>query len=152
MTSRTSGARRRRITSADVGRYLKQLAAANRDPLTGNPAMSAVLAELSKIFIEGHNLSASDVLVNSMKSGGFKFDDRLDIKTLSLHKIREILDTPRVTKVDLVAIGTGRFAIPKSRMNRASREEIISLILSAVQHEESLNAISEEARRHRRTS
>ena len=47
----TSKARRKHITSADVGRYLKHLAALHRDPLTGNVAMSDALNEIAAILI-----------------------------------------------------------------------------------------------------
>jgi hypothetical protein len=52
----------------------------------------------------------------------------------------------------LATIGTERFGIAKSRMDRVPRDEIIKMIVSAMQHEESLNIISEEAQRHTRTS
>ena len=87
-----------------------------------------------------------------MAQGKFDFEDSLDLQSVSLEKVREILARSDFTKTDLITVGTVRFGIAKSRMIRVSREEIISMISSTIQHEESLAIISEEARRHTRTS
>lgn len=147
-----SKARRKQITSADVGRYLKHLAALNRDPLTGNVAMSAALQEIATLLIAAKAEPATKALGDFTAQNKFDFEEELDFQSLALDKVREILARPDITKSDLIIVGTERFGIPKSRMERVAREEIIKMISSAIQHEESLTIISEEAQRHTRTS
>jgi len=148
----TSKARRKHITSADVGRYLKHLAALNRDPLTGNVAMSDALNEIAVILIAAKAEPAAKVLANFTEQSRFQFEEEFDFQTLPLEKVREVLARQDLTKSDLATIGTERFGIAKSRMDRVARDEIIKMISSAMQHEESLTIISEEAQRHTRTS
>lgn len=144
--------RPKRITSADVGRYLKHLSALNRDPLTGNAAMSAALLEIATLLIAGKAAPAPKVLNQKLEQGGFNFEENYDLHALSLEKVREIIARPDLTKSELSAIGMERFGIAKSRMDRIPREEIVKAISAAMQHEESLAIISEEAQRHARTS
>ena len=148
----TSKSRRKHITSVDVGRYLKHLAALNRDPLTGNPGMSEALSEIAAVLIEGKAMPAAKVLATHTAQNAFEFDQEFELQTLSLTAIRDILARQDLTKADLTMIGMERFGIAKSRLERATREEIIGAISSAMQHEESLTIISEEARRQSRTS
>lgn len=154
MTSKSSNSksRRKHITAADVGRYLKQLAALNRDPLTGNVAMSDALKEIAAILMAAKAAPATKVLEAFTEQSKFDFEEEIDFQTLSLGKVREIINRSDLTKADLATIGTERFGIAKSRMDRVSRDEIIKMIGAAMQHEESLNIISEEAQRHSRTS
>ena len=147
-----SKVRKRRITSADVGRYLKHMAAVSRDPLTGNQAMSDALYEISAVLIAGKASPARTVLESHLAQKNFEFEEDLDLSALPLDRVRDVLGRSDLTKADLTIIGTERFGIAKSRMDRISRDEIIKVIMSAVQHEESLAIISEEAQRHSRTS
>ena len=148
----TSKSKRRHITAADVGRYLKHLAALNRDPLTGNVAMSDALNEIAALLIAARASPAATVLENFTEQSKFEFEEEFDFQSLPLEKVREILARSDLTKSELATIGTERFGIAKSRMDRVARDEIIMMISSAMQHEESLNIISEEAQRHTRTS
>jgi uncharacterized protein with von Willebrand factor type A (vWA) domain len=148
----TSTSGRKHITSADVGRYLKHLAALHRDPLTGNVAMSDALQEIASILISAKAAPAPRALNEFMAQRKFDFDEDLDLRSVSLEKVREILARTDLTKSDLTTVGTMRFGIAKSRMDRVSRDEIHNMISSAIQHEESLTIISEEAQRQTRTS
>jgi hypothetical protein len=114
--------------------------------------MSDALQEIAAILISAKTAPASKALGEFVAQSTFNFDEDVDFQSLSLERIREILARPDLTKFDLTTIGTERFGIAKSRMDRAARDEIISMIMSAVQHEESLAIISEEARRQTRTS
>lgn len=147
-----SKSRRKHITAADVGRYLKHLAALHRDPLTGNVGMSDALSEIAAILIAAKAAPAAKVIENFIEQSRFDFEEEFDFQTLPLEKVRELLSRPDLTKSDLATIGAERFGIAKSRMDRVPREEIIKTIASAMQHEESLSIISKEAQRHTRTS
>jgi hypothetical protein len=147
-----SKARRKHITSADLGRYLKHLAALHRDPLTGNVAMSDALHEIAAILIAAKAVPAAKALEEFTDQNKFDFENELDFQSLSLEKVREILEQAELTKSNLTTVGTKRFGIAKSRMSRVPREEIVKMIYSALHHEESLTIISKEAQRHIRTS
>lgn len=147
-----SSARRKQITSADVGRYLKHLALLNRDPLTGNVAMSGALHEIADILIAAKAVPAPKALGEFTAQNKFDFEEEADFQAMSLEKVREVLERTDLTKSDLATVGTERFGIAKSRMDRVPRDEIIKMISSALQHEESLAIISKEAQRHLRTS
>lgn len=147
-----SKTRRKHITSADVGRYLKHLAALNRDPLTGNVAMSEALQEIATILIAAKTVPTARTLEEFTSQRKFDFEEEFDFQSLSLDKVREVLARSDLTKSDLTTVGTERFGIAKSRMDRVPRSEIIKMISSAMQHEESLAIISEEAQRSIRTS
>ena len=148
----SSKSRRKHITAADVGRYLKHLAALNRDPLTGNVAMSDALNEIAAILIAAKAAPATGALKTFVEQSNFEFEEDFDFQALPLEKVREILARSDLTKSELTTIGTERFGIAKSRMDRVSRDELIKMVQSAIQHEESLDIISEEAQRHTRTS
>ncbi len=145
-------ARRKPITSADLGRYLKHLAALNRDPSTGNPALSEALCEIAAVLIAGKASPAKKVLEDHTAQKHFVFEDDVDVQSLSLDDVRKIVERPDVTKADLTVIGMERFGIAKSRMERSPREDIVKAISSAMQHEESLAIISAEAKRYSRNS
>lgn len=148
----SSKSRQRHITAVDVGRYLKHLAALNRNPLTGNVAMSDALYEIAEILIAAKAAPASKALEGFTTQDKFNFEEELDFKTMPLEKVREIIARHDLTKSDLEIVGSERFGIAKSRMKRVSRDEIVNMITSAIQHEESLDIISKEAQRHTRTS
>ena len=152
MKRSTSKPPRKHITSADVGRYLKNLAVIHRDPLTGNVAMSDALQEIAAILIAAKAAPAVKTLDEFTAQRNFNFEEELDLQSLPLEKVREILSRPELTQSNLVDVGTERFGIAKSRMVRVPRDEIIKMISSAIQHEESLAIISEEAQRQTRTS
>ena len=103
-----SKARRKHITSADVGRYLKHLAALNRDPLTGNVAMSNALQEISAILIAARATPAAKTLGQFAAQSIFDFEEEFDFQSLLLHKIREILARSDLTKSDLTTVGAER--------------------------------------------
>ena len=152
MRKPNSKAQKRHITAADVGRYVKHLAALHRDPLTGNAAMSSALNEIAAVLISARAAPATKALEKYTSQNEFNFEDEIDFETISLDKVREMLNRPELTKADLAIIGGERFGIARSRMERSNRDEIVQMINSALQHEESLNIISEEAQRQSRTS
>lgn len=145
-------ARRKHITSADVGKFLKALAAVQRDSLTGNPAMSDALAEIASVLLAGKAMPAAGVLQSHRDQQNFDFEEEFSFESLSLGEVRDILARPDLTKAELTIIGIDRFGIAKSRLDRSTRDELIQAITSAAQHEESLTIISEEAQRHSRLS
>ncbi|MEW9534896.1 hypothetical protein MRBLRC7O_000093 [Agrobacterium radiobacter] len=136
------------MTGAELGRYLKSLALLNRDPVFGNPELSEALMVLGKTFLEQKSSPFStilDTVVNTYSSA--LFADEISLAKLTLDEVKKRLRRPSITKSELVVIGIKRFGIAKSRLTKLPREQVIAAIDAAVQHEESLAIISEEAKR-----
>ncbi|TXN24956.1 hypothetical protein [Methylobacterium sp. WL19] len=135
------------ISAADVGRYLKHLSVAMKDPITGNPAMGEALLNLATILAEAKLASVSTAAEKFVDQGGFDFDDEIDFSGLSTEEVQKVLINPALTKAHLIILGAERFGIVRSRLEKLPREEIIKAITAASQHEKSLDIISEEAKR-----
>lgn len=149
MTEPTSRKRSvdRGITAADVGRFLKLQAAALRDPRTGNPRMAQALTELASKLIAEKFSPVEKAAQKFMDHGGFEPEDDIDFSVLSIDEVRNALTNEALTRGHLIILGTERFGIARSRLEKLSREEIVRIVSAANHHEESLGIISEEARR-----
>ena len=137
----------RGISAEDVGRFLRQYASAIKDQRTGNPAMAEALLNLSTILIDAKLATVETAAQKFMDQGAFAFDDEIDFGDLSTTAVAEALSDPTLSRAHLVILGAERFGIARSRLEKLPREEVVRLILAAIQHEESLGIISEEARR-----
>lgn len=139
----------RPITSADVARYLKGLATLHQNPRLGSPAMAAALIEISEVLAKERFKKADDVLETHLQQEHFEFETEVDFSVLSLDQVTDILARKDMSKSELVIIGTDRFGIPKSRLERSTRDDVIDVISAAVAHEKSLSILSQEARQRR---
>ncbi|WP_156652614.1 hypothetical protein [Methylobacterium sp. Leaf86] len=139
--------RARTISAGDVGRFLKHFAATLKDPQTGNPAMSDALLNLSTILIDAKLATVETATTKFVDQGGFDFDDDIDFGDLSTEAVQKALTNSELSRAQLVILGVERFGIARSRLDKLPRDEIVRLITAASQHEESLDLISEEARR-----
>ena len=135
------------LSASDVGRYLSRLASLNRDPKTGNPALGVALKELSDYLLASN---ASTVLNALPKADHGKepepeefFDEA---STLSKEEIISRLENDTTDRKQLVIIGAVRFGIPNSRLQKLSREDLTRALLSAIEHEQSIEILSDEAK------
>lgn len=138
------------LTAQEVGRFLKQFAQSLRDPQTGNTRMSEALISISNHLI-GEKFNDIETAISKFEFTPQSDDDELNFEGVPIQKVYSILTDPNITKSQLLIIGTERFGIARSRMERLQREEIAQLIFSAAQHEESLDIISDEAVRGGKT-
>ena len=67
------------------------------------------------------------------------------MRNLSLEDIESIINS-NLLKKQLVFLGTNRLGIVKSKLDRLSKIRIIETIKAAINHEHSLNIISEQAK------
>ena len=65
---------------------------------------------------------------------------------LSKEEIISRIDKEMIDRKQLILIGTGRFGIPNSRLQKLSREDLTRVLLSAIEHEQSIEILSDQAR------
>ena len=141
----------------DLIRYFAALASLNVDKSTGNRDLSQALQALSKALKPYADRSVSDLVATlgidtlppsrkvSKKSARAIVVP--DLETASYEEIERIISDGRITKTQLIEIGFERCGISKSRLLRINRADAIGAIRSALDHERSLGAITQEARR-----
>jgi len=137
------------LTTLEVGRYLKRLSAMNKDPQTGNLALSAALQELAMFLIDSKEHSVRKIFAPLSKQTALDVDQR-PVKSyvaLSLLEVSELLSSTKITRTELVRLGFDRFGISGSKTIKLSKEAILSTIRSAMEHEQSIEILSDEAKR-----
>ena len=70
-----------------------------------------------------------------------------DLRQLSEEQVDEILESTAYTKLQLLELGINRFGIPRSRLMTLDKDGVRESIKSALNHEKSLGAITQEAKR-----
>jgi hypothetical protein len=71
----------------------------------------------------------------------------VDVASLDLMKVKELVRHKEMSKSDLVELGTKRFGIPEGSLKRLRKDAAIETIEAAIRNSEVLDVISEEARR-----
>lgn len=146
-THQSPESKQAQLTAAEVGRYLKQLAALHRNARTGNLALSDALMKLSQDLMAAKSTPLSKVNIEyAHHQSAFNFS-YAEVDNFTRERVRELLRNEKLSKSDLTKIGVVRFGMPKSRLVKLSRDEIVETITAAVDHEESLAIISDEAKR-----
>ncbi len=141
----------------DLVKYLSALARLQADSKTGNMELSDVLKKLAKGLRSHANRPVSqlpEIFVEGIMpqevSRSFRVDKPVlppNLDQLSHADVEELLLSPELGKVQLIELGVERFKISASRLARSNRESVIEIIRAAVDHEKSIGAISQEARR-----
>jgi hypothetical protein len=146
------------LSDIDVARFLLSLASLYRDKRSGNPALALALTKLAQRL----NREAKHTSEKDLQQSFFTDPTRSDYKELIGQK--SSLDSPSSemtaesvsrylgeegrTKRDLIELASIRFAIPRSKLKRMNLQDIREAIRSALQHENSLEIIGQEAARH----
>ena len=143
---------------ADIVRYLTGVASLQQDKRTGNIELSRALQFLSHCLEPYSDLELCELLVLLGKltkhpekaierSSQYAFTGADDLRVVSQGDIEAILDQDDYTKKQLVELGSQRFGISRAKLNRLRKKDAIESIRAALEHEKSLDVISEEARR-----
>ncbi len=140
------------ISDGHVAQFLDKIADSLKDRRTGNPAMSEALRALAKRLRGGAlplepQLLGRQTVHSEAEQLSFQDDDDLQFESLTLFQAEEAIRRPEMTKGHLIIIATERFGLARSRLERMPKDELVRAILAALEHERSLNIISEEARR-----
>lgn len=137
------------ISAVEVGRYIKRLSSLNKDRYTGNPALSVALEELASFLMNTKEQTVREAISHHQKEIELSPDENptRDNAILTLSEVAEILGAPEVTRVTLIAVGSERFGIPTSKMTKLSKEDIVKAIRLALEHEQSIEILADEASR-----
>ena len=142
---------------AQIVKYLSTLGKLHEELGTASPVFSSALKEIAnrlKPYSQNPLSELPSVFDNNLKIGrkspskdkGASFDLPGDLGSLKPDDIESIISNPNLIKSQLVALGTIRLGIAKSKLKRLGRREIIESITAAVNHEQSLSIISEPVR------
>ena len=141
----------------DVVRYLLRLASLEQDPRTGNVELSDGLHELVGVLKRYSQLPITELAAAVTKPGRKKEESNpgkrvklelpSNLESLSAEGIERILANRGFTKLQLIDLGAQRFGISRSRLLRLGRDQVVDAVQAAVNHEKSIEIISEEARR-----
>ena len=141
----------------DVSRYLSGLARLNESGKTGNP----VLSESLRYIVDAlrpystcpvHELAATlrkTKSANNRQSSVGKTKASLppDLESLRHEEIESILNDHGYTKVQLAELGFRRLGIPRSSLERLRKADVLVSIRAAMEHEKSLDVISQQAQK-----
>jgi TPP-dependent 2-oxoacid decarboxylase len=137
----------RPLTAADVGRYLKRMSTLQKDAHTGNRALSNALHELAMFLTASKAKTVDQALQGTEKQ--VELDLPVELETLdqdsTLAEISMFLERKEITMAQLVKLGKLRFGIPESKLKKLSREAVVKTIRSALEHEQSIEILSDEA-------
>ena len=141
------------IPIADLVKYINRLAQLNKLLEPNNTRINKLLSRLAKAL--GKHSSKPFSHVEELLQGNSPVTTRTktykkelpnNLESLSKLEIHEILLDKSFTNAQLVQLGAVRFGIPHSRLNRLGGSKIRELIESALDHESSLDVISQEAK------
>ncbi|WP_404380489.1 hypothetical protein [Caenispirillum salinarum] len=135
-----------KLEAAELGRFLKKVAAAHKDPKLGNRALYRSLSDLAEALIKSGHVDPAHA-IKGVRERNFPAPAPSDYTKLSRNAVHDLIRQGQPLKKELVELGAQRFGIARSRLARLPREEIIQAISSAADHEESLEVLSEEAKR-----
>ena len=131
----------------DIVRFLKRQAKLYEDRVTGNPAMADALSALARAMETHRKEPFYDIVARLASKELWKPTLTLpeNLPDLPLAAVKELI-TQDFTKSHLIEIAHARFGIPKGGLGRKSKKKVIATIQSALDNEESLQIISEQAR------
>jgi hypothetical protein len=127
----------------ELARFLRRLSRVYADPLTGNIALSVALEELS-----------SELAGSARKSTGpaaSRQEERAylgpTLASLSREQAIRLVSDTVSSRTDLIRLGVERLSIPRARLLKMSRADLVETIKAALRHETSLVIIGEAANR-----
>lgn len=140
----------------DLVRYLSVLVKLHGNEKTGNLELSEGLRELTKalrpyasrsVFELVDALRPKRQLPDHITSSGRKVALPMNLRSIPSNQVENILADGNYLKIQLVQLGVHRFGIPESKLVRLDRRGVLDSIRAALDHERSLDVISDQARR-----
>ena len=136
-----------RISTSELVKFLRQLAAIYKSPLTGNIPLSNALGDLA-IWVSARPSSLKTSKSSTKKKAQEKTKlERSQLEQLDPDGINEFLKDANKSKEDLLDLASARFSIPTSQLKRQNINRVRDTIKSALLHEASIGIISQEAKR-----
>jgi hypothetical protein len=144
------------VTTDDVVDYLKKCAdhESHGESKYSSDIRDALL-QLAEILHSDSNLLFKETIkklhkLNQIKSQNPKNKQETElppnIAKLDNKELKSIVESGKLSKRELIALGHIRFGIPESGMKRLSKIQIQDSIISAISHNTSLNIISDVAK------
>ena len=154
---RTSTEEEKSLPVSQLIGYLSRAAQLHNDVSTGNVKLSSGLRQLSKALRPHAHRSIGELaeLLAERKSKSRRqiTSKRIvatlpaNLKSISHKEIESILCDENYNKNQLVELAVTRFGIPNAQLKRLKRGDVLESIRMAIDHERSLDVISQEARR-----
>lgn len=137
----------RPLTAAELGRYLKRMSSIQKDAQTGNLALSEALQELGAFLTASKAKTVEEALTVAERQAHLELpvEPQPLYQDIALTEITSLLEREFITRDELIILGAKRFGIPESKLKQLSRETILKTIRSALEHEESIEILSDEA-------
>jgi hypothetical protein len=136
----------RKVSQAELARFLGRFAEMYRDPRTGNPRLAAALSELAQQLGQSARALKRSAQPKheqpAIKQEAFQW-----LRGLDTEAVRRFISDATKSKSQLIELASERFSIPRSRLVRTSIQGVREEILAAIMHEESIRIISQEAER-----
>lgn len=144
----------------DLVRYLSQLASLNGAYRTGNQDLSKSLRQLTKALRPYADQTISEFVDHikemSVRRQATSKPEKAtlppNLESVSQQEIEKILGNENYTKSQIIEVGIRRFGIPRSRLERSNKQDVLNSIYAALNHEKSLDVITKEASRGVRAS
>ena len=141
----------------DILTYFSGLAKLNGEEKTGNLELSQALRNLTKSLrpFSNHPVSELAAILNGkVPANGFgkhpnnvKVTLPLELEDVSQDAVGKILADGKYTKMQVAELGFRRFGISRAKLGHLSKKDALESVRAALEHEKSLDAISEEARK-----
>jgi hypothetical protein len=137
------------LSDEEIARFLRRLAVTYRDKRTGNPLLAEALLRvadrLSRGEVEmqprGHETPIEDQTELTL-------DRSLPLQKFNAADVTRFVQDASKTKSQLAELGALRFGLPRSMLLGRPIDLVRQALMSALQHEEALAVIGEEASRY----
>ena len=144
-----------RLSVRGLAQFLHDLGKSLQEPSNG-PVLGEALIQLSSTLRQHQDKELEQVL--GLLAGETPFPKKrsrqrsnalegVDLHALEANQVKDLLFDERLTKQDVIEVGTIRFGISKSRLTRQSKQAALETVTSALQNEEAYQIISTEAER-----
>ena len=153
----TPDAQETQVLVDDIVRYLSGLARLHSEEKTGNPKLSRGLRHLVRALRPYSDSPISELnaaLAQKVGPSNVKATPRrrqatlpADLESLGQAEVERILEDDRYTKQQVAELGSRRFGISRSKLERLRKVDALQSVRAALEHELSLDVISEEARK-----
>lgn len=145
----------------DITQYLSGLAKLHKTERTGNQKLSDGLQFLVKVLRPYTDYPVSE-LANvlkeiapevSFKAGLNRNESEpiAELETINQADIEKMLCDESYTKQQITELGVRRFGISRSKLNRLRKKEVVESVRASLEHEKTLDVISQEARKGNKT-
>jgi hypothetical protein len=140
------------VATRDIIKYLKLLIRLNETLVKEESTTNIALGRLADALTNYSSRPFAEVEAILKKGISRRPKDKKsqldlkDVSKLSKETVKELVSSTELTKGQLIQIGIERFGISRSRLQRENIENINEAIMSALDHEKSLEVISKSAR------